>query len=110
MQNERQTVLSGLAAADRRHQKEAGGRLLLEGLEYACLVVLAAFVLDVAVHLAAGWRLALLLAMLVCAAGLVAVAWRVAFVRRNPLERIARYLENRSPALGSRLINLLQLE
>jgi hypothetical protein len=110
MLNERQSVLCRLAAADRRHQKEAGGRLLLRGLEYACLVVLAAFVADVALHLRAGWRLGLLLAMIGAAAALLAVAWRVAFVRCNPLERIARFLETRAPDLGSRLINLLQLQ
>ncbi|HXP62674.1 MAG TPA: hypothetical protein VN829_19395 [Dongiaceae bacterium] len=110
MLNERQSVLSRLAAADRRHQKEAGGRLLLRGVGYACVVVLAAFVADVALHLGAGWRLGLLLAMLGAAAALLAVAWRVAFVRRNRLERVARFLEGRAPALGSRLINLLQLQ
>ena len=77
---------------------------------YACLVVLAAFVADVALHLGAGWRLGLLLAMRGAAAALLVVAWRVAFVRRNRLERVARFLENRAPALGSRLINLLQLQ
>ena len=110
MLNEHRTVLCRLAAADRRHQKEAGGRLLLRGLEYACLAVLGAFVADVALHLGAGWRLGLLLAMLGAAAVLLGVVWRVAFVCRNRLERIARFLENRVPALGSRLINLLQLQ
>ncbi len=72
--------------------------------------VLAAFVADVALHLRAGWRLGLLLAMSGAAAALLGVAWRVAFVRRNRLEHIARFLETRAPALGSRLINLLQLQ
>ena len=84
--------------------------MLLRGLEYGCLVVLAAFVADVALHLRAGWRLGLLLGMSGAAAALLGVAWRVAFVRRNPLERIARFLETRAPDLGSRLINLLQLQ
>lgn len=110
MLNEHQSVLSRLAAADRRHQKEAGGRLLLRSVRYACLVVLAAFVADVWLHLGAGWRLGLLLAMSGAAAALLFVAWRIALVRRNRLERIARFLENRAPALGSRLINLLQLQ
>jgi hypothetical protein len=110
MLNEHRTVLSRLAAADRRHQKEAGGRLLLRGLQWACLVVLGAFVADVALHLGAGWRLGLLLGMIGAAAALLGVAWRVAFVHRNRLERIARFLETRAPALGSRLINLLQLQ
>jgi hypothetical protein len=60
MLNEHQRVLSRLAAADRWHQKEAGGRLLLGGAGYACGVVLAAFVADVVMHLGVGWRLGLL--------------------------------------------------
>jgi len=110
MLNERQTVLSRLAAADRRRQKEAGGLLLLRGLRYSCLAILAAFAADVALHLGPGWRLGLLAAMLGAAATLLGAAWRLAFVCRNRLERIARFLETRSPALGSRLINLLQLQ
>ena len=34
----------------------------------------------------------------------------MAYVRRNQLERIARLLETRDPALGSKLINVLQLQ
>ena len=37
------------------------------------------------------------------------IAWRRAYVHRNRLEHIARFIETREPALGSRLINLLQL-
>ncbi len=110
MLNQRQEVVERLAAADRRHQKEAGGRLLLRSLKYGCALVLAAFVADVALHLSAGWRLGLVLALLGGAAALAIAAWRVAFVRRNRLERIARFLEGRAPALGSSLINLLQLQ
>ena len=109
MLTEPQTFLERLAAADREHQKEAGGILLLQGVKYFCAAVLAAFVLDVVFHLTAGWRLGLLLALLGGVLGLVVFSWRLAFVRRNRLEHIARFLETRDPALGSRLINLLQL-
>ena len=107
--NETQKILEQLAAADREHQKEAGGKLLLRSVKYACAVVLAAFVLDVVVHLGAGWRLGLLLALLAGLLGLGIFTWHLAFVRRNRIEHIARFLETRDPALGSRLINLLQL-
>jgi hypothetical protein len=104
-----QHILARLAAADREHQKEAGGTLLLRGVKYACAAVLAAFVMDVAFHLNAGWRLGLLLAMISGVVALAAFGWHLAFIRRNRLEHIARFLETRDPALGSRLINLLQL-
>ena len=41
-----QNILARLAAADRAHQKEAGGALLLRGVKYGCGAVLSAFVLD----------------------------------------------------------------
>lgn len=107
--NHTQQVLSRLGIADREYQKQAGARFLLGAVKYACLIVLAAFLLDVVFHLRSGWRLALLLAMIGGALTLAAAAWYLAFVRRNRLEHIARFLETRDPALGSRLINLLQL-
>lgn len=109
MLNETRIILERLAAADRAHQKEAGGRLLLRSVKYLCAVVLAAFVLDVVFHLSAGWRLGFLLALIFGIFVLAVFVWRIAFVRRNRLEHIARFLETRDPALGSRLINLLQL-
>lgn len=109
MLNETQRFLERLAAADREHQKEAGGTLLLRGVKYVCATALAWFILDVVFHLSAGWRLGLLLAMLASVLGLAIFSWHRAFVRRNRFEHIARFLETRDPALGSRLINLLQL-
>ena len=107
---ETQHILNRLAAADRAHQREAGGRLLLRGVKFALGFVLAAFAADVALHLSAGWRLGLLLALVTAALGLAGAAWYLAFLRRNRLEHIARFLETRDPNLGSRLINLLQLQ
>jgi hypothetical protein len=107
---ETQNILNRLTAADRAHQREAGGRLLLRSVKYVCGFILAAFAVDVALHLSSGWRLGLLLALGVVAFGLGVAAWYLAFVRRNRLEHIARFLEARDPALGSRLINLLQLQ
>jgi hypothetical protein len=110
MLNETRTILDRLAAADREHQKETGIRLLLRSVKYACAAILAAFLLDVILHLAAGWRLGLLLAMVSGGGALLGASWYVAFVRRNRIEHIARFLETRDLAIGSRLINLLQLE
>ena len=110
MLNETQVILNRLAVADREHQKEAGGRLLLRSVKYLCAAVVAAFLLDVVFHLDAGWRLGLLLALICCVVVLTIFGWHRAFVRRNRLEHIARFLETRDPALGSRLINLLAVE
>ena len=64
MLNETQNILNRLVAADREHQKEAGGELLLRSVKYVCAAVLSVFVLDVVFHLPAGWRLGLLLALI----------------------------------------------
>src|ERR1043166_7755814 len=99
-----------LAAAARRHQKEAGGGFWLRSLKWLLLVVVALAVLDVLGHLSAGWRLGLGLALLGGALALtIGSAWMV--VRgKTRLEAIARILEARDSRLGSKLINLLQLE
>ncbi len=110
MLNETQIILDRLAAADREHQKEAGGRLLLRSVKYVCAAVLTLFVLDVVFHLVAGWRMGLSLSLLSGLLALAVLGWHIAFVRRNRAEHIARFLETRDPALGSRLINLLQLD
>ncbi len=109
MLNETSNILARLAVADRAHQKESGGRLLLRSVKYAGAMILSVFILDVVFHLNAGWRLGLLLGLLAGLIALLAAGWHCAFVRRNRLEHIARFLEARDPALGSRLINLLQL-
>lgn len=110
MLSDTQQLLARLAAADRAHQRETGALWLLRSVKYLCGAVLGLFALDVVVHLTAGWRLALGLALLAALGGLGAIAWHGAFVRRNRLEHIARLLETRDAALGSRLINLLQLQ
>lgn len=109
MLNDTQIILNRLAVADREHQKEAGGRLLLRSVKYLCGALLATFLLDVTFHLSSSWRLGLLLALIFGVVFLVIFGWYRAYVRRNSLEHIARFLETRDPALGSRLINLLQL-
>jgi len=107
--NENEQIVNRLAIADRAHQKEAGGRLLLRSVKYVCGAVLAVFLIDAVFHLQAGWRLGLSLGMIGSVLVLVGGASYLAFVRRNRLEHIARFLEDRDPTLGSRLINLLQL-
>ena len=110
MLKETRTILDRLLAADRAHQQEAGGGLLLRSVKYGCGVVVMLFVADVILHLQAGWRLAWLLTLVVGVLLTLGASWYVAFIRRNRLEQIARFLEARHPDLGSRLINLLQLQ
>ncbi|MFO1475830.1 MAG: hypothetical protein U1F98_04175 [Verrucomicrobiota bacterium] len=109
MLSHHQQLMDRLAAADREHQKEAGGVFVLRSIKYLCAFLLGAFTLDVILHLSAGWRLVLLLVLLGGALVLAGVGLYLGFVRCNRAEHIARLLEVRHPELGSRLINLLQL-
>ena len=98
-----------LAAADRAHQSQLGLEFLLRVAKYAGPALLALFALDVALHLGAGWRLGLTLGLLVAAASVAGWTFYVGRVRRNSPEKTARLLESRDAALGSKLINFLQL-
>src|SRR5436190_15427893 len=101
--------LQRLALADRSHQREVGGCFLLRCAKYFFGVVIILFALDVFLHLSAGWRLTLGCFFLGLALALFGRAAWLAYRMKNQLERIARFLETRDPALGSKLINLLQL-
>ena len=51
-----------------------------------------------------------MLGLAIAVLALAGFAAYLAFVRRNRIEQVARFLESRDPDLGSRLINLLQLD
>jgi len=98
------------AAADRAHQREIGGSVLFRCAKYALGLVLLGFLFDVLLHFGAGVRLAFSLALVAGVASLLGWSGYLAWVRRNQLAHIARLLEERDPALGSKLINVLQLQ
>ena len=60
---EAQGIVERLAAADREHQKEQAGRLLLRSVKWVCAAILAVVALDVIFHLVPGWRIGLSLAV-----------------------------------------------
>ena len=103
-------ITSRLAAAGRLVQRERGGGLLLRALPWLFAALVAAFVLDVFLHLGPVARLLLIAGWVVGGLALLGAGWYVAFVCRNSAEHTARLLEDREPTLGSKLINLLQLE
>ena len=108
--NQPNPIHERLAQADRVAQKERGGSLLLRAVKWLLGALLLAFALDVLLHLGPGARLAAMGLLVLAAAGLGGWSYYVACVRRSQLERIARFLEERDPALGSKLINILQLQ
>jgi hypothetical protein len=91
-------------------QREKGARLVLRSWWVPAAAVLIMIAADAIWHLAGGVRLSLdagfaILVGLIAAAGI----W-LAWVKRNAPEHTARILEERSPTLGSKLINCLQLD
>lgn len=103
-------MASRLEAADRAFHKEKGSCFLWRAVPFWLGVVLLAFLLDVLLQWSAFPRV--LLAAGFVGAGLLAVGWAiyVAWGRRSRFEFIARLLESRDASLGSKLINLLQLQ
>ena len=106
---ETDSLLRRLAAADRVWRRERaralGWRLLPALFGFALLAVAA----DAFLQLGVAARLGVLGAGGLAALGIAAACLRIGWLRRNPAERTARFLESRDPALGSKLINALQL-
>jgi hypothetical protein len=102
-------VLARLRSADRAWQKQRATALFLRHWKWLLLAVTSLLVADIILHLDGHQRLMLDLALVIAALGALAWLLSYAWCRVNPPERIARLLESRSPALGSKLINLLHL-
>jgi hypothetical protein len=103
-------LLSRLRQADRAWQQQRATIWLLRGVQWLILALVVLLAVDVFLHLDAPFRLAL--ALVSAAAVLGFFGWLVhqAWFFTNPAERTARLLESREPELGSKLINVLQLQ
>ena len=105
-----QGIIERLTDADRALQRTWAWELLLGSVKYAVALLLALFALDLIAQLPA-WQRGTLTGVAVGGALLFTgyLLWR-ACRRRQPLERTARLLETRDTALGTKLMNVLQLE
>lgn len=98
-----------LGAADRAWQQEKARVAAWRSIPVLLALAAAAIACDAFLRLSPQARLACLAAgATAVAAALLVFRW-LGWHRRNPPERIARHLESRDPALGSALINALQL-
>lgn len=95
-------------AGDRFARDRAIALLLRTGL-LILAVVLVLMLADVLFHFSGALRLAGGLTVVAVALAVLVVSVWVAVKVRPPALRMARLLESRRPALGSRLINILQL-
>lgn len=101
--------MARLKQADRAWQGQRAMALFLRNWKWLLALFLLGLLLDLVFHLSSHTRLSLTL--LTIATLITLGAWLIHFAwfKTNPPERIARHLEDRSPLLGSRLINFLQL-
>lgn len=110
MLKELEPIADKLHAADRIAQKERAKAAVCRTLPWLLAALLGCLLLDVFLHLGAPTRFALIALLALGTLGLMVYGWWLGWVQKNELARIARLLESRDPALGSRLINLLQLQ
>lgn len=84
--------------------------LVLRSAVWGVVAIPLLMLADVLFHFSDHLRLAGGIALVVAALVVVAVAFRIACFARPPLLRMARLLESRNPELGSKLVNILQLD
>jgi hypothetical protein len=103
-------ILNKLASADRAWQRTTALEHMLRAVKFIIAAVLIAVALDLILQLASGVRLGMtLLGITAVLAFIGLLSWR-AFFCRSPLLRVARLLESRDATLGTKLINILQLD
>lgn len=107
---QRSSLPQHLASADRVWQGDRAKRFFAASIKWVVLSLLLLIILDLIFHLSPWARLGGVGLLIVGIVGIfVAMLW-IALAVHSPLERIARILEDRSPELGSKLINLIQLQ
>lgn len=104
------SVLDVLRRAGAVHSRQRAILFLLRSALWLVAAVPLLLVADVLFHFSDALRLAGVIGMLIAGLAVVAVAVFLAFFVHPPLLRIARLLESRNPALGSKLVNILQLD
>lgn len=104
------TVHDVLRKAGAIHARHRAVRFLLRAMLIVLLAIPVLMVTDVLFHFSAIPRLAGGIAILLAAGASLLIAFGLACFARPPALRIARLLESRNPALGSKLVNILQLE
>lgn len=108
-EEKQQPVLEVLHQAAGVHARQRALLFLLRSALWLIVLIPVVMVADVLGHFSGAVRLAGSLAVVGAGLVVVAVAIGMACFARPPLLRVARLLESRNPAIGSRLVNILQL-
>lgn len=103
-------LLQRLASADRSWRQSRAGEKFLRTIPLFLLLLVLAAAADMVFHLGDWVRFSVVLALLVGAALIAAWLGYRAWIQTGPLLPVARLLEDRDESLGSRLVNVLQLQ
>lgn len=103
-------VREALREAGERFSRDRAIAFFLRGLLVILVAVPLVLLADVLFHFSDWLRLAGGLFLVLAGVAVVAVCLWIGVVVRPPALRLARLLESRNPALGSKLVNILQLQ
>lgn len=113
MMNEKmksESLLKRLETADRSWRRGRAIELGLRIVPLLCAALILIVAVDLIFHLGGGLRFTLGLSFLAAFLGLVGWLGYRALLKKGSLLPVARLLEDRDPTIGSKLINVLQLE
>lgn len=103
-------IIQTLRKAGRVHSRRRAAVFLLRALLFVIIAIPLLMLADVLFHFSSHLRLAGSIAIIVALLAAFGISLFIAIFSRPPLLRIARLLESRNPQLGSKLVNILQLE
>jgi hypothetical protein len=106
----REKVLDVLHRAAALHARQRAALFLLRSLIWLVAAIPLLLLADVLFHFSEIPRVAGGIGWIIGSVACLGVAAVMAFFTRAPLLRIARLLESRNPDLGSKLMNILQLD
>lgn len=106
----RQPVLDVLHRAGNQYSRHRALMLVTRCAIWIIVAVPVLMLADVLFHFSDHLRLAGVIGITLAVLSVIAVAAGIAWFARPPVLRIARLLESRNPELGSKLVNILQLD
>jgi len=106
----REPVLDVLRQAGALHSRHRAVSFVMRSAVWLVVAIPLLMLADVLFHFSDHIRLAGAAGMVLAALVIVVAAASIACFVRPPLLRIARLLESRNPELGSKLVNILQLD
>ncbi|NNE94187.1 MAG: hypothetical protein HKN23_21270, partial [Verrucomicrobiales bacterium] len=106
----RPDILARLSEADRAWRRTGARENFLRSVKWGCLILVGLVALDLIFQLGSSLRLLFGLAAVFTVAAFLIRNFYEAEIKSGSKEKIARLLEDRDESLGTKLMNVLQLE